>query len=94
MVPDAGLQSVHVDSSEGEREEVYEQPPPGPPLGDHLPHEPNTIPLTEEQKTECARSLRSSSLFKYCSDESILKVTEHMRREEFSEGQVRGWLIL
>lgn len=87
MAPDAGVQSVPVGSSEGEKE-VYEQPPPGPPLGDRLPHEPNATPLTEEQKVECARSLRSSSLFRYCSDESILKVTEHMQREEFSEGQV------
>lgn len=96
MTPDVVVQGVlPVDSpasteEQEENEEVYEQPPPGPSLGERLTITPGGDVLSEEQKAECAKSLRSSSLFRYCSEESIMKVTEYMRREEFSEGQVRA----
>lgn len=99
MTPDVVVQGVlPVDSpasteEQETNEEVYEQPPPGPSLGERLTLTPGGDKLSKEQKAECAKSLRSSSLFRYCSEESIMKVTEYMRREEFSEGQVRafGW---
>lgn len=72
-------------------EEIFEQPPPGPPLGERhvVDDHKKPKPLTADQKAEAARSLRSSTLFQYCSDESIRKVVEHMRREQFLEGEVR-----
>lgn len=94
MTPNAGALNVsgdppaHAKSSAVNTQLLYEQPPPGPSLGERHTTSKNDTPLTEEQKAECAKSLRSSTLFKYCSDESILKVTEQMRREEFSEGEV------
>lgn len=63
----------------------------GPPysLGERHVDAENATPLSEVQKEECARAIRSASLFRFCSDESIAKVVGYMRREEFSEGEVR-----
>lgn len=77
------------DREDGDEELRYEQPPPGPPLGERHVNVKKPTPLTDQQKEECAKSLRSSSLFQFCSDESIAKVVHHMRREEFTEGEVR-----
>ena len=75
---------------DSESEEIYEQPPPGPPLGErHVVDEDEPTTLTAEQEAEATRGLRSSTLFQFCSDESLLKVVKHMRREQFSEGEVR-----
>ncbi|CAM9917439.1 unnamed protein product, partial [Pylaiella littoralis] len=72
-----------------DEQELYEQPPPGPSLGERHSVEGETIsPLTAEQKAEAARCLRGTTMFKFCSDESILSIVEHMRREQFSEGEV------
>lgn len=72
----------------------YEQPPPPvPALGErHVVDEDQPAALTTEQKAEAAEALRCSSMFKYCSDESLANVVTHMRREEFSEGEVRSSL--
>lgn len=78
-----------IETANDEGEEYYEQPPPGPSLGErHVVGSETPTPLTAEQTAECARCLRSSTLFQFCSDESIIKVVGHMRREEFSEGEV------
>ncbi|CAM9522540.1 unnamed protein product [Discosporangium mesarthrocarpum] len=45
-------------------------------------------PLTPEQVSECASALRSASLFKYCSDESVKMMVQNMAREEFSKGEI------
>lgn len=72
-----------------DEQELYEQPPPGPSLGERHSVDGETIsPLTAEQKAEAARCLRGTTMFKFCSDESILSIVEHMRREQFSEGEV------
>lgn len=80
--------SVILDVDGGE--EIYEQPPPGPSLGERhvVIDDFKPTSLTSEQRAEAARCLRSSSLFQFCSDESIIKVVDNMRREEFSEGEV------
>ncbi|CAM9413534.1 unnamed protein product [Scytosiphon promiscuus] len=83
------LEAVGIDEEDGEELEIYEQPPPGPSLGERHQVDDHTIsPLTAEQKAEAARCLRSTTMFKFCSDESITRVVEHMRREQFSEGEV------
>ncbi|CAM9691753.1 unnamed protein product [Ectocarpus fasciculatus] len=73
---------------EEEEDLYYDQPPPGPSLGERHQAHNTRRPLTAEQKAEAARCLRSTTLFKFCSDESIVKVVEHMTREPFSEGEV------
>lgn len=84
------LEAVGLDGEDDEELEIYEQPPPGPSLGERHQVDDHTIsPLTAEQKAEAARCLRSATMFKFCSDESIMRVVEHMRREQFTEGEVR-----
>lgn len=85
------LEVVGLDGDDDEELEIYEQPPPGPSLGERHQVDDHTIsPLTAEQKAEAARCLRSTTMFKFCSDESITRVVEHMRREQFTEGEVRA----
>lgn len=85
---DASAPVLDVVGLDGEPE-VYEQPPPGPSLGErHLVDDESISPLTAEQKAEAARCLRGTTMFKFCSDESILSIVAHMRREQFSEGEV------
>lgn len=82
------LEVVGLDGEEGEQE-LYEQPPPGPSLGErHSVDDEPASPLTAEQKAEAARCLRGTTMFKFCSDESISSIVQHMRREQFSEGEV------
>ena len=84
----AMLEAVGLDG-EDEELELYEQPPPGPSLGQKHSVDDKTIgSLTADQKQEAARCLRLTTMFKFCSDESIARVVDHMRREEFSEGEV------
>lgn len=79
---------------EEEEDVYYDQPPPGPSLGERHQAHNTRRPLTAEQKAEAARCLRSTTLFKFCSDESIVKVVEHMAREPFSEGEVGFGVLL
>lgn len=84
-------------SEEEDGVEIYEQPPPGPALGErHSVDDSSLSSLTPEQKAEAARCLRLTTMFKFCSDESIMRVVEHMRREQFSEGEVsaRAFFLL
>lgn len=82
--------SPDIEEVEEDCEEIYEQPPPGPSLGErHVVDEDEPTTLTAEQEAEASRCLRSATLFQFCSDESIMKVVKHMRREQFSEGEVR-----
>ena len=84
----AMLEAVGLDG-EDEELEIYEQPPPGPSLGQKHAVDDTTVgSLTADQKQEAARCLRLTTMFKFCSDESIARVVDHMRREEFSEGEV------
>lgn len=86
-----GVSMLEAVGLEGEDEEleIYEQPPPGPSLGErHAVDDKAISNLTSEQKQEAARCLRLTTMFKFCSDESITRVVDHMRREEFSEGEV------
>lgn len=72
-----------------DEQELYEQPPPGPSLGErHSVDDEPISPLTAEQKAEAARCLRCTTMFKFCSDESIMSIVQNMRREQFSEGEV------
>lgn len=88
--PNAMLEAVGLDG-EDEEVELYEQPPPGPSLGErHSVDDSAVSSLSKEQKEEAARCLRLTTMFKFCSDESIARVVDHMRREEFSEGEVRA----
>lgn len=81
--------SPSIEEEDNENEEIYEQPPPGPSLGErHVVDEDEPTTLTAEQEAEAGRCLRSATLFQFCSDESIQKVVKHMRREQFSEGEV------
>eukprot|EP00904_Undaria_pinnatifida_P001603 jgi/Undpi1/11443/HiC_scaffold_30.g13740.m1 len=81
--------SPDIEEVEEDCEEIYEQPPPGPSLGErHVVDEDEPTTLTAEQEAEASRCLRSATLFQFCSDESIMKVVKHMRREQFSEGEV------
>lgn len=59
-------------------------------LGQHHLDADKHVPLSRDEMEECARALRSSSLFRFCSDETIVKVIGAMRREEFPEGEVRN----
>lgn len=78
-----------LEPADDESEEYYEQPPPGPSLGErHVVGSKTPITLTADERGECAKCLRSSTLFQFCSDESIIKVVGNMRREIFSEGEV------
>lgn len=86
--PVLGSVSVGGEVEEEEEDVYYDQPPPGPSLGERHQAHDSRRPLTAEQKAEAARCLRSSTLFKFCSDESIANVIEHMTREPFSEGEV------
>ena len=62
---------VALDEEEGELE-IYEQPPPGPSLGErHSVDDESISSLTAEQKAEAARCLRLTTMFKFCSDESL-----------------------
>lgn len=84
------LEAVGLDG-EDEELDIYEQPPPGPSLGErHSVDEASVEGLSDEYKAEAARCLRLTTMFKFCSDESIARVVEHMRREEFSEGEVKN----
>lgn len=83
------LEVVGLDE-EDEELDIYEQPPPGPSLGERHSVDDKTSlgSLTADQKAEAARCLRLTTMFKFCSDESIARVVDHLRREEFSEGEV------
>lgn len=84
----AMLEAVGLDG-EDEELDIYEQPPKGPRLGDrHEVDDKKVGSLSADQKQEAARCLRLTTMFKFCSDESIARVVDHMRREEFSEGEV------
>lgn len=61
-------------------------------LGDRHVHKNMTTPLSEAQRAECADALHSSTLFRFCSEESIRRVIDNMRREEFGEGKVWQYL--
>lgn len=89
----AMLEAVGLDG-EDEDELSYEQPPKHPSLGERHSVDDNTISkLTADQKQEAARCLRLTTMFKFCSDESIARVVDHLRREEFSEGEVGVCMI-
>ncbi|CAM9244678.1 unnamed protein product [Phaeothamnion confervicola] len=47
-----------------------------------------TTVLTAEQQEELLGCMREATLFKYCSDESLRKVSKHMQRLEFERGEV------
>lgn len=86
--------SPNVEEEDNDNEEIYEQPPPGPSLGErHVVDEDEPTTLTAEQEAEAGRCLRSATLFQFCSDESIQKVVKYMRREQFSEGEVRWFFV-
>ena len=73
---------------------VDEKPPPSVlPLAERSVVESQDYPtsvvsLTAEQRDDVAKYLRTSTLFRFCSDEGIGKVLDHMRRENFSGGEV------
>ncbi|CAM9102663.1 unnamed protein product [Ascophyllum nodosum] len=72
---------------------VDEKPPPSVlPLAERSVVESQDYPtsvvsLTAEQRDDVAKYLRTSTLFRFCSDEGIGKVLDHMRRENFSGGE-------
>lgn len=90
----AMLEAVGLDGEDEEELELYEQPPPGPSLGQKHSVDDKTVgSLTADQKQEVARCLRLTTMFKFCSDESISRVVDNMRREEFSEGEVKCMIL-
>lgn len=50
-------------------------------------HPSPSIRLTAEQRDEVARSLRTSVLFKLCSDENVSKLVDHVQRQQISESE-------
>lgn len=46
-----------------------------------------TFRLTAEQRDDVARSLRTSVLFKLCSDENVSKLVDHVQRQKISGGE-------
>lgn len=43
--------------------------------------------LTAEQRDDVAKSLRTSALFKLCSDENVSKIVDHVRRQPILENE-------